>query len=49
VAFSVFWNQVLARMLSQTPLTALGPCQIVVFDIHNLAERFYFDDQLIPR
>lgn len=23
-------------MLSKTPLSALGPCQLVIFDIHNL-------------
>ncbi|XP_032232803.1 ribose-phosphate pyrophosphokinase 4 isoform X2 [Nematostella vectensis] len=39
----------LATLLSATPLTARGPTQIVIFDIHALQERFYFGDFVIPR
>eukprot|EP00794_Sanderia_malayensis_P012141 gene12141-13394_t len=39
----------LARLLSATPLSARGPCQLVIFDIHALQERFYFGDNIIPR
>lgn len=39
----------LARLLSGTPLSARGPCQLVMFDIHALQERFYFSDNIIPR
>lgn len=36
-------------MLSNIPLAARGPTQIIIFDIHALQERFYFTDQVIPR
>ena len=36
-------------MLSEIPLAARGPSQIIIFDIHALQERFYFTDQIIPR
>ena len=36
-------------LLSTIPLTARGPSQIMVFDIHALQERFYFSDNVIPR
>ncbi|XP_068737792.1 uncharacterized protein [Montipora capricornis] len=39
----------LAMLLSTIPLTARGPSQIMVFDIHALQERFYFSDNVIPR
>ncbi|XP_066928550.1 uncharacterized protein [Clytia hemisphaerica] len=39
----------LARMISATPLSSRGPCQILIFDIHALQERFYFGDTVIPR
>jgi phosphoribosylpyrophosphate synthetase len=39
----------LATMLSQIPLSARGPAQIITFDIHALQERFYFTDRVIPR
>ncbi|XP_045180258.1 uncharacterized protein LOC123539648 [Mercenaria mercenaria] len=39
----------LAIMMSSIPLTARGPCQICIFDIHALQERFYFSDNVIPR
>ncbi|CAH3123465.1 unnamed protein product [Porites lobata] len=39
----------LAMLLSAIPLTARGPSQIMVFDIHALQERFYFTDNVIPR
>jgi len=41
--------QTLAIMLSSIPLTARGPVQICIFDIHALQERFYFSDNIIPR
>ncbi|XP_067935670.1 uncharacterized protein [Watersipora subatra] len=39
----------LATLLSNIPLTARGPTQIMLFDIHALQERFYFSDTVIPR
>ena len=39
----------MARILSAIPLTSQGPCQIIIFDIHALQERFYFGDNVIPR
>eukprot|EP00118_Oscarella_pearsei_P009381 m.54005 g.54005 ORF g.54005 m.54005 type:complete len:69 (+) comp34301_c0_seq5:529-735(+) len=39
----------LAILLSAIPLAALGPAQIVIYDIHALQERFYFADSVIPR
>jgi hypothetical protein len=36
-------------MLSNTPMTAGGPPQIMIFDIHALQERFYFNRSVIPR
>lgn len=39
----------MARILSSVPLSSGGPCQIVIFDIHALQERFYFGDNVIPR
>ncbi|XP_071854386.1 uncharacterized protein [Apostichopus japonicus] len=39
----------LAMLLSAIPSTARGPSQIVIFDIHELQERFYFSDHVIPR
>ncbi|XP_065062767.1 uncharacterized protein LOC135689463 [Rhopilema esculentum] len=38
-----------ARLLSATPLSGRGPCQLVMYDIHALQERFYFSDSIIPR
>nr|XP_039257336.1 ribose-phosphate pyrophosphokinase 4-like [Styela clava] len=38
-----------ARLLSATPLTAMGPTQLLTYDIHALQERFYFTDNIIPR
>ncbi|PAA47127.1 hypothetical protein BOX15_Mlig028349g1, partial [Macrostomum lignano] len=37
-----------ARLLNSTPLTRHGPCQLVVYDIHALQERFYFTDCVVP-
>ena len=34
----------LARILSNIPLSRGGPTSVVIFDIHALQERFYFDD-----
>ncbi|MEJ2643155.1 MAG: phosphoribosyltransferase family protein, partial [Desulfosarcinaceae bacterium] len=39
----------LARMLSATPISKSGPLQIIIYDIHALQERFYFDNTVIPR
>ncbi|XP_064652556.1 uncharacterized protein LOC135503122 isoform X2 [Lineus longissimus] len=39
----------LAHLLSSIALTARGPAQIIMFDIHALQERFYFSDSVIPR
>lgn len=39
----------LARMLSATPISKSGPLQVVIYDIHALQERFYFDNTVIPR
>jgi phosphoribosylpyrophosphate synthetase len=39
----------LARMLSAAPISKSGPLQIVIYDIHALQERFYFDNTVIPR
>lgn len=35
----------LSRMLSAVPLTSKGPVKLIIFDIHALQERFYFDDR----
>ncbi|KAI8776690.1 ribose-phosphate pyrophosphokinase 4 [Biomphalaria glabrata] len=39
----------LATLLSSIPLSAQGPAQIIIYDIHALQERFYFSDNVIPR
>lgn len=39
----------LARMLSAAPISKSGPLQIVIYDIHALQERFYFENTVIPR
>lgn len=39
----------MARILSAAPMSSGGPCQIIIFDIHALQERFYFGDSVIPR
>ena len=39
----------MARLLSSVPPTASGPPQVVIFDIHALAERFFFGDGVVPR
>lgn len=38
----------LSRMLSATPLTPGGPAKFLLFDIHALQIRFYFQDQILP-
>lgn len=38
----------LARILSHVPLCRGGPCDLVIFDIHALQERFYFGDNVAP-
>lgn len=35
-------EQTLADLLSMIPMTSQGPPQIVIFDIHALQVRFYF-------
>ncbi|PRP81086.1 hypothetical protein PROFUN_11200 [Planoprotostelium fungivorum] len=37
-----------ARLLSRTPLTIKGPAKLVIYDIHALQTRFYFDDSVVP-
>eukprot|EP00128_Syssomonas_multiformis_P001148 Colp12_sorted_trinity150504_noHs@34279 len=39
----------MATLLSAMPLTARGPAQLIIYDIHALQERFYFGDNVIPR
>eukprot|EP00992_Anisonema_acinus_P013450 TRINITY_DN8742_c0_g1_i1.p1 TRINITY_DN8742_c0_g1~~TRINITY_DN8742_c0_g1_i1.p1 ORF type:complete len:199 (-),score=51.48 TRINITY_DN8742_c0_g1_i1:247-843(-) len=38
----------LSRMLSVAPLTQQGPVKFVIFDIHALQTRFYFQDSILP-
>eukprot|EP01127_Copromyxa_protea_P004780 TRINITY_DN14604_c0_g1_i1.p1 TRINITY_DN14604_c0_g1~~TRINITY_DN14604_c0_g1_i1.p1 ORF type:complete len:344 (-),score=39.23 TRINITY_DN14604_c0_g1_i1:14-1015(-) len=38
----------LARLLSAIPLTPCGPARLVMWDIHALQERFYFDQHIVP-
>jgi len=38
----------LSRMLSATPVTPGGPAQFLIFDIHALQIRFYFQDNCLP-
>ncbi|KAL8507971.1 hypothetical protein ACS0TY_018498 [Phlomoides rotata] len=38
----------LARMLSNTPISRGGPTSLVIYDIHALQERFYFNDTILP-
>ncbi|KAL3848690.1 hypothetical protein ACJIZ3_010572 [Penstemon smallii] len=38
----------LARMLSNIPISRGGPTSLVVYDIHALQERFYFNDTVLP-
>lgn len=38
----------LSRMLSATPLTPCGPVKFMIFDIHALQIRFYFQDSILP-
>lgn len=40
----------LARELEATPFCrGSGPAEIVIFDVHSLQERFYFNDNVLPR
>lgn len=39
----------LARMLSATPLTRTGPTEIIILDVHDLHEQFYFTDNVLVR
>lgn len=36
----------LARMLSATPMAKGGPATVTIYDIHALAEQFFFDDSV---
>jgi len=38
----------LCKLLSITPLTQAGPSRILIWDIHELQQRFYFGDNIIP-
>lgn len=38
----------LSRMLNATPKTPGGPAKFVVFDMHALQIRFYFQDSILP-
>eukprot|EP01025_Chloroclados_australasicus_P044728 TRINITY_DN4874_c0_g1_i2.p1 TRINITY_DN4874_c0_g1~~TRINITY_DN4874_c0_g1_i2.p1 ORF type:complete len:270 (-),score=21.49 TRINITY_DN4874_c0_g1_i2:618-1427(-) len=38
----------LARILSNIPASRGGPTSVVIFDIHALQERFYFEDTVLP-
>lgn len=38
----------LSRMLSATPVNAGGPARFLIFDIHALQIRFYFQDNCLP-
>lgn len=38
----------LSRMLSATPLTPHGPARFIIYDIHALQIRFYFQDSILP-
>lgn len=37
----------LSRMLSAIPLSATGPAQLTILDIHALQELFYFSDNVL--
>ncbi|XP_071716501.1 ribose-phosphate pyrophosphokinase 4-like [Rutidosis leptorrhynchoides] len=38
----------LARFLSNIPISRGGPTSVVIYDIHALQERFYFNDNVLP-
>ncbi|KAI3970445.1 hypothetical protein MKX01_024092 [Papaver californicum] len=38
----------LARILSNVPHSRGGPTSLVIFDIHALQERFYFEENVLP-
>jgi ribose-phosphate pyrophosphokinase len=38
----------LAKLISITPLTQMGPAKLLIWDIHLLQERFYFGDRVVP-
>jgi len=38
----------LARLFSTTPIATGGPARLIIYDIHALANRFYFGDSVIP-
>lgn len=44
----VITSMTLAKLLSLTPMTQLGPSKLLIWDIHQLQERFYFGDRVVP-
>ena len=38
----------MTRILSAIPLTQSGPPIVMIYDIHALQERFYFEDSILP-
>eukprot|EP00290_Baffinella_frigidus_P023665 CAMPEP_0180253738 /NCGR_PEP_ID=MMETSP0987-20121128/39774_1 /TAXON_ID=697907 /ORGANISM="non described non described, Strain CCMP2293" /LENGTH=226 /DNA_ID=CAMNT_0022222653 /DNA_START=230 /DNA_END=906 /DNA_ORIENTATION=+ len=42
-------SRTMTRLLSLTPRGKSGPTEVVIFDIHHLQERFYFEDDVAPR
>ncbi len=42
-------SRTIARLMSAIPNAKTGPTELVIFDIHHLQERFYFDDNTVPR
>eukprot|EP00435_Cladocopium_sp_Y103_P011866 s1048_g3.t1 len=38
----------LSRMISAVPMTPGGPARFLIFDIHALQIRFYFQDSILP-
>eukprot|EP00283_Hemiselmis_rufescens_P013770 CAMPEP_0173459694 /NCGR_PEP_ID=MMETSP1357-20121228/61854_1 /TAXON_ID=77926 /ORGANISM="Hemiselmis rufescens, Strain PCC563" /LENGTH=187 /DNA_ID=CAMNT_0014427181 /DNA_START=20 /DNA_END=580 /DNA_ORIENTATION=- len=45
----VYTTTTLARLISSIPKAKSGPTEIVIWDIHHLQERFYFEDDVIAR
>ena len=45
----VYTTTTLARLISALPKGKSGPTEIVIWDIHHLQERFYFEDDVIAR
>jgi hypothetical protein len=45
----VYTATTLSRLISGLPKAKSGPTEIVIWDIHHLQERFYFEDSVIAR